>query len=56
MKNDLKNMTIPNTHSVHLSRASIRVNMEPSPLFHLTEKRQTSGKLSRMFSLFVCII
>ena len=40
---------------VHLSRASIIANMEPSPPFHLTEKCQTSGKHSRMFSPFTCI-
>jgi hypothetical protein len=31
MKNDQKNMTIPNTHSVHLSHAPSMLNMKPSP-------------------------
>ena len=46
MKNDQKNMTIPNVHSVHLSSAPNYLNMEPSPPVHLSDRRPKPGKRS----------
>jgi hypothetical protein len=48
MKNDQKNETNPNMPS-YLSHASSMMNMEPSPLIHLSDRCLTPGKYSRYF-------